>query len=256
MSLDGALERKPLDSDEDQHRDERQSGSSGKAIARMQDGELLAPDGLDHRRLIHARLRDHRQIDLVRELRTNVLTRSSNPNPVLMVTGVSSGCGTSFMARNLAASIALDEERTALLIDCNLRRPSLASDFSLSADAPGLIDIFGGREGSLSRVIHPTGVPRLRLIPAGQGSGRWIEFFASMRMRVLMQELRNRYDDRCLVIDAPPALGSPDARILAGHADQVILVVGEGRHRAETIRRAAAVIPPDRLAGVVFNHLP
>jgi protein-tyrosine kinase len=228
----------------------------GQAIGRMNEGEMLAPEAYEQRRLIHARQQDHRQIDRVRELRTNVLTRTSHPNPVVMVTGVGARCGVSYVARNLAASIALDEERTALLIDCNLRRPSLALDFSLAPDAPGLIDVFGGRETNLAGVIHSTGVPRLRLIPAGQGGGRWIEFFASLRMRALMLELRDRYDDRFVVLDAPPVLGSPDARMLAEHADLVILVVGEASHRAETIRRAAAALPPERLAGVVFNHLP
>jgi len=256
MSPDGAMERKAEEPDEEEYRDHRRITRPGQAISRMKDDHLLAPRGFDQRRLLHARHRDQHQVDLVRELRTTVLTRVSHRNPVLMVTGVSSGCGVSFLARNLAASIALDEERTALLLDCNLRRPSLAADFSLSANSPGLIDLFGGTASGVARIIYPTGVPRLRLIPAGQGGGRWIEFFASMRMRALMMELRERYDDRFLVIDAPPALGSPDARILAEHADQVILVVGEACNRAETIRRAAAVIPPERLAGVVFNHLP
>lgn len=257
MSREGATQQQMVNTDAGGRIQPQQRRiNSGQVIARMKDGDLLAPGAYDQRRLIHARQNDHRTIDLVRELRTNVLTRSKHANPVVMVTGVSAGCGVSYVARNLAASIALDEERTALLIDCNLRKPSLAADFSLAPDAPGLIDVFGGQETTLGGIIHPTGVPRLRLIPAGQGGGRWIEFFASMRMRALMLELRDRYDDRFLVIDAPPALGSPDARILAELADLVILVVGEARHGAEAIRRATEVIPPERLAGVVFNHLP
>jgi protein-tyrosine kinase len=255
MSRDGASEQQLQDSEISRRPDSQRRINSGQAIARMNEGEMLAPEGYEQRRLIHARQHDYRQIDLVRELRTHVLTRTSHPNPVVMVTGVGARCGVSYVARNLAASIALDEERTALLIDCNLRRPSLGEAFSLAPDAPGLIDVFGGREASLAGVIHSTGVPRLRLIPAGQGGGRWIEFFASLRMRALMLELRDRYDDRFLVLDAPPVLGSPDARMLAEHADLVILVVGEASHRAETIRRAAAALPPERLAGMVFNHL-
>lgn len=259
MSRDDAADRQLVGAEVSRRRDDRRDHGvdrNRRAIARMKDREMLAPDAYDQRRLIHARHRDHRQVDLVRELRTSLLNRTSQPNPVVMVTGVSSGCGVSYVARNLAASIALDEERTALLIDCNLRRPSLAADFAIAADAPGLVDVFGGREETLAGVIHPTGVPRLRLIPAGRSGGRWIELFASIRMRAVMLELRDRYDDRFLVIDAPPVLGSPDARILSDHADLIILVVGEASHRAETIGRAAAALPGDRLAGVVFNHLP
>ncbi|MEE4303042.1 polysaccharide biosynthesis protein [Wenzhouxiangella sediminis] len=222
----------------------------------MTEGELLAPTALERRRLIHASMRNSRQMDLVRELRTNVLTRSAVSNPILMVTGVGSGCGASYLARNLAASIALDEERTALLVECDHRKPRLAEDFGLADEAPGLLDLFSGGVGDLSSVIHPSGVERLRIIPVGRGGRRGPEHFASVRMRALVNEIRNRYDDRYVVIDAPPVLGAPDARILSVYADLIILVVGEGRHRPEVIRRAADMLPQDRFAGVAFNQLP
>ncbi len=227
-----------------------------RSIASMTEVELLPQTTLERRGLIHASMRNSRQMDLVRELRTNVLTRSLVSNPVVMVTGVSSGCGTSYLARNLAASIALDEERTALLLECDHRRPRLAADFGLPESAPGLLDLFGGGTTELSAVIHPSGVERLRIIPAGRGGRRGPEHFASVRMRALINEIRKRYDDRYVVIDAPPVLGAPDARILSEYADLIILVVAEGRHRPEAIRRAADALPRDRFAGVAFNQLP
>lgn len=227
-----------------------------RSTARMCRGQLLPPNALEQRRLIHASMHDSRQMDLVRELRTNVLTRSQVSNPVVMVTGVSHGCGASYLARNLAASIALDEERTALLVECDPRRPRLAADFDLPAESPGLLDVFRGGVVDLASVIYPSGVARLRVIPAGRGGWRGPEHFASCRMRALVDEIRNRYDDRYLVFDAPPVLGAPDARILSQYADLIILVVGEGRHRPEVIRRAADMLPPERFAGVAFNHLP
>ncbi|MFU8830609.1 MAG: tyrosine-protein kinase family protein [Wenzhouxiangella sp.] len=230
--------------------------SSQQSIARMPEGRSLAPDQLRERGLIHPGLRNYRQLDLFRELRANVLHGSARRNPVILVTGVSAGCGTSFLARNLAVSIAFDEARTSILMDCNLRRPAVASDFSLADNSSGLMDLFGNNNQNVASIIHQSGVPRLRLIPAGRGALNGVEYFASVRMRALIQEVRSRYEDRCLVIDAPPALGSPDARILAEQADLVVIVAGEGRHRAETIRRATRVFPRERLAGVVFNHLP
>lgn len=230
---------------------------SRRSIARMTEQEQLLPEKtLEQRRLIHASMRNSLQLDRVRELRTNVLTRSALRNPVLMVTGVSRGCGASYLARNLAASIALDEERTALLMECDHRNATLAEDFSLPEDAPGLFDLFGNGIGDLSSVIYPSGVERLRFVPAGRGVRRGPEHFASIRMHALVNEIRERYNDRYLVIDAPPVLGAPDARILSEYADLIILVVGEGRHRPEVIRRAADTLPPERFAGVVFNHLP
>lgn len=230
--------------------------SSRQSIAHMPEGRALTPEQLVERRMIHANLSDYRELDLFRELRANVLQSSTRRNPVVLVTGVSAGCGTSFLARNLAVSIAFDEARTAILMDCNLRRPAVADNFSLSQKAMGLLDLFGQGDQDLARIIHHSGIPRLRVIPAGNGSLRGLEYFASVRMHALIREISTRYDDRSLIIDAPPALGSPDARILAEHADAIVIVAGEARHRAETIRRATKVFPRERLAGVVFNHLP
>ncbi len=230
--------------------------SSRQSILRMPESRALAPDQLLERGVIHAGSRNYRQLDLFRELRANVLSGSSLLNPVILVTGVGPACGTSFVARNLAVSIAFDEARTALLMDCNLRRPAVARDFRLADRSSGLLDLFGHKDQDVAHIIHHSGVPRLRLIPAGNGTLSGVEYFASVRMRALIREVSSRYNDRCLVIDAPPALGSPDARILAEYADLVVIVAGEARHRAETIRRATTVFPRERLAGVVFNHLP
>jgi len=257
MNPDRTAKRRTGDLKNDLKRDEQATIGPGRTIARMDESKSLSPNALEQQRLIHARMRDFRQVDLFRELRTNVLKHASCRNAVVLVTGVGRRCGTSFLARNLAASIAFDEERTALLMDCNFRHSTVADDFFLPSDSPGLLDLFGNdNDKDLGHVIYASGVPRLRLIPAGRGERRSVEYFASVRMRALMQEARSRYDDRCLVIDASPALGSPDARILSEFADVVVVVAGEARHQADTIARAAAVFPPDRLAGVIFNHLP
>ncbi len=248
-------DRTDVDTDTDTDAD-RALISSRQSIARMPESRALAPEQLHERRLIHAGLRDYHQLDLFRELRANVLHNCIRRNPVILVTGVSAGCGTSFLARNLAVSIAFDEARTAILMDCNLRRPAVASNFLLPDKTTGLMDLFGNADPDPAHIIHHSGVPRLRLIPAGNGALNGVEYFASVRMRALIHEVSSRYEDRCLVIDAPPALGSPDARILAEHADLIVIVAGEARHRSDTIRRATAAFPRERLAGVVFNHLP
>ena len=229
---------------------------SRSSIAGMSESRALAPEQLHERGVIHPGSRDHHQLNRFRELRANVLQGCARRNPVILVTGVAGGCGTSFLARNLAVSIAFDEARTALLMDCNLQRPTVAHDFCLPARSRGLINLFGQTDPDVASIIHHSGVPRLRLVPAGSGGLGGAEYFASVRMRGLIQEMRDRYDDRCLVIDAPPALGSPDARILAEQADLIVLVAGEARHRVEAVRRAVKVFPADRLAGMVFNQLP
>jgi protein-tyrosine kinase len=229
---------------------------NGTSIARMAEPATLSANALEDRRLIHMDMEDPQQVDTFREIRLGLRDRPGNANPVILVTGVSSGCGTTFVAKNLATAIAFDEARTALLIDCNLRRPQLSREFALDTSAGGLIEFLHTPAIGLPTIIYPTGVPRLRLIPAGRAKRASGEFLASFRMRALVDVLRNRYSDRALIIDAPPVIGSPDARILAELADTVLLVAGDGMHSPDSINAAARAFPPDKFGGVIFNHVP
>lgn len=229
--------------------------AGGTEVARREEARALTHGELERRRLIHPAMEDVQQVDTFRELRTRLQLPMAGEHQVTVVTGVGPGCGASFVARNLASAIAFEEGRGALLIDCNLRRPSLGRDFGVESDAGGLVEFLDKPAIGLSAVIHSTGVPRLQVLPAG-GQRPGGEYFSTFRMRALVDMLRTRYPDKFLVLDAPPAVGSPDARILAELADAVLLVAGEGRHRPEAISEAARRFPPAKLAGVVFNQLP
>lgn len=229
---------------------------SGHALARPpQPSTVLEPRRRDALRIIHEQAGDLRPLDLFRELRAQLLQACGRDNPVILVSGVRQRCGTSFVARNLAAAFALDPDRSALLVDCNLRRPSLERDFELD-DGPGLSDYLQSPGDGLAAVLRPSGVPRLRLITAGRERREGSELVTSLRMRGLLAELQQRYSDRCVILDAPPARGAPEARTLAQCADRVLLVAGEGMHSAATIADSAAAFDPARFAGVVFNQLP
>jgi Mrp family chromosome partitioning ATPase len=100
--------------------------------------------------------------------------------------------------------------------------------------------------------VRPTGIPGLHLIPAGRPPAAPREYFSSQPMRVLMHLLRQ---EKCWVfLDGPPAVGSPDARILSDLVDFVILVAGYGRDTTGAIADAAALFAPEKFAGVVFNE--
>ena len=223
-------------------------------IPHMRTGTELAPQRLEAHRVIHPMHADERSVNLFRELRTRLLHACAVANPVILVSGVRTHCGTSFVARNLAAAIALDEDRTALLMDCNLRRPTAENVFDL--DGPGLSDYLRDQAVPVEAILHPVGMPRLRVIPAGDAPRHAGDRLASQRMRALVDELHGRYADRCIVIDAPPARGAPEARMLADRADLVVLVAGEGMHTEDDLLQAAHVFDPSRFAGVVFNRLP
>jgi len=229
---------------------------AGRSVTRRnEEVHELTPHVLEQRRMIHPAMQDVQQVDTFRELRTRLLLPMVGEHQVTVVTGVAPRCGTTFVAKNLASAIAFEEGRSALLIDCNLRNPSLAREFALEDEGGGLVEFLDKPAIGLSAVIHPTGVPRLRVMPVGH-QVRAGEYFSTFRMRALIDMLRTRFPDHFLVLDAPPAIGSPDARILTELADAVLLVAGDGRHRADTVADAAKRFPPAKLAGIVFNQLP
>ena len=222
------------------------------SIARMAEPQALAPRDLEGRGLIHREMQAQESANAFRELRTRLLALAGHGNFITMVAPISNDSGGSFVARNLAAAFAFDEAKTALLIDCDLRRPRQHRD--LGIEGAGLIDYLEEPAIGVEKIIHPTGVPRLRLIPAGKPREMSGEYFSSYRMRAVIDMLRSRYPDRYIILDAPPVKGSPDARILSDLADVVVLVTGYGRDTVTTIEQAAAGFDPAKLAGVVFNE--
>lgn len=227
-------------------------GGASRSIARMAETRALTPRQLDERRLVHRDGAVRAQADAFREVRTRLLALGGDQNFVTMVAAVSSGSGGSFVARNLAAAFAFDEAKTALLIDCNARHA--AQHAALDTEAgPGLIDYLDHPSAGLEAIIHRTGIPRLRLIPAGTPREMSSEYFSSFRMRAVIDSLRCRYPDRYLFLDGPAIRGAPDARILSDLADFVVVVAGYGRDTAAAVSQAVAGFEPGKLAGVVFN---
>lgn len=225
----------------------------GRSIARMGQSTALTTPQLEARSLIHRGGSAKAGVEAFRELRTRLLAMGSG-NFVTLVAPVSRGSGGSFVARNLAAAMAFDEAKSALLVDCDLRYPSQHTTLQIEPARGGLIDLLEAVEGQISDVLYETGVPRLRLLPAGKTREIGAEYFSSVRMRLLIDSLRSRYPDRYIFLDSPPVRGAPDARILAELADLVVLVAGYGRDTPATIAQAAANFDPGKFAGVVFNE--
>ncbi|RDS83663.1 polysaccharide biosynthesis protein [Dyella monticola] len=229
--------------------------SAGHSIALMTEGgHALAPAQLEQRRLIHREDSVRRQSDAFREIRTRLLELAGSQNFITLVVSVSPHSGGSFVARNLAAAFAFDETKTSLLIDCNLRYPNQHKELGVDPAKGGLIDYLEHPIRGLKSIIYQTGIPRLRLVPAGTSRENSGEFFSSFRMRAMLDSLRCRYSDRYLFLDGPAVNGSPDARILSDLADFVVVVVGYGRDTPAAVNQAVANFETSKLAGVVFNQ--
>ncbi len=233
--------------------DQQPEAASRHEIVRRKGTSSLTPVQLEARSLIQRDAVARPEVDAFRELRTKLLAMGDG-NSITLVVPVSEGSGGSFVSRNLAAALAFEESRTALLIDCDLRSPSQHATLQVAPDHGGLIDYLDQPSKDLAEVIYDTGMAGLQLLPAGANPAVGGEYFSSFRMRLLLDTLRSHDPDRRIVLDGPPVRGTPDARILADLADIVVLVAGYGRDTASAIAQAAASFAPEKFAGVVFNE--
>ncbi len=238
--------------DRDDARSEREPSQS---LTRHSQTQALTTRQLEERQLIHRQESSREHADAFRELRTRLLALRSEGNFVTLVAPVKHGCGGSFIARNLATAFAFDESKQALLIDCDATHPSQSAALRIEAEH-GLMDYLDNEGIDIGRIIYPTGVPRLQLIPSGRIRETAGESFSSFRMRALIDSLRSHHRNRHMILDGPPVQGSPDARILSELADLVVLVVGSGQVTRDAIDKAVASFPAEKFAGVVFNHRP
>jgi receptor protein-tyrosine kinase len=142
----------------------------------------------------------------------------------VMVTSALPGEGKSFVALNLALSIAVEVDTTVLLVDADVANPNLLKRMHLPA-AKGLLDLLTNEKETLADVLLRTNVEKLTLLPAGTPHQRATEMLASAAMVDLVQQMSKRYPDRILVFDSPPLLVTTEARVLASHMGQIVMVV-------------------------------
>jgi Mrp family chromosome partitioning ATPase len=222
---------------------------SAEQIAHMKNNFLLAPQDIREDKVISVASINEPASNAFRDLRRSVFDYTGRLNPIVLVTGVHHDVGSSFVAKNLAAAIALDETSTSLFIDCNIQMSQESDDAHL-----GLTDFLESKDIGESEIIQHTGIPRLRSIGPGRKRELAGEYFSSPRIRSLFSNISTRYPDRSVVIDGPPA--STDAAILADLSDVVLLVVAYGRNTEKQIGNAISILGREKIMGFVFNDQP
>ncbi len=171
---------------------------------------------------------------------------------LIMVTSAISGEGKSFCAVNLALSITMEVSRHVLLVDADVARPSLLKLFGLSP-RKGLLDLLQGRCADLSEVLLRTNVDRLTFLPSGSHAARANELLASDVMSHLVEDLAGRYPDRIIIFDAPPLLPTTEARVLATHMGQIVMVVRADHTKRGDVTAALAAIESCPVKLMVLN---
>lgn len=232
--------------------DEVEERMSHQQIRQMADIYKLTEEDLEEKKIIYPQMRDKRMLNIFRDTRTKLIQKAGGRNFSLLVTSICEEGGSTFVSTNLAASIALDHGKTALMIDCNLYSP--AGNSLVEVSDIGFSDFLQDPSLAIEEIIYATGVPRLRFIPVGTALDIGPEYYTSYRMRQLVEELVQRYSDRSLILDAPPIGTTADARILSELCDFVVIVVPYGMVTKEQIKTAIESIGREKLAGVIFNH--
>ncbi len=167
---------------------------------------------------------------------------------IVMITSATPGDGKTLTAVNLAIVLSESFRATVLLIDADLRRPSIPAVIDTGGGA-GLSEALGSAHEQKLALIELS--PRLTLLPAGRPVANSIEALTSPRMREILDEAITRFD--WVIVDAPPLGPTADARILAEMVGGTLFVIHAGKTRCEHAQKALESLERDRLIGIVFN---
>lgn len=228
---------------------------STTAIALMNEPDLRDMSELALQRIIYPDMAENGTVQAFREIRTRILQKTNGQNCIIMVTSVAGDSGSTFVATNLGVAFAFDAGKTALLVDCNLRKPGLQKLFPGKVPL-GITDYLEKADLDVADIIHPIGIERLRVIPAGDQREIPSEYFTSVRMKQMLGSIRQRYAERFILIDAPPVSETADTQILAELCDYILLVVPYGKVTNGQVEASLKSIDSKKLLGIVFNNEP
>lgn len=208
---------------------------------------------LRKRKIIYPGMSDKAVMDAYREIRILLRNRARTLGFTVMVSSLGLERNSLLTSFNLAVAFAMDSHTSALLVDCDPYNRELQDLVSSDLDA-GVTDFVADPSLSVKKILYPSGVDRLTVIPAGYQVSSAVELFASVRMRELMTELRERYPDRCIVVNAPPFRASTEARILERFCDQVVFSVPFGEVSGDDVAEAVEALGSDKFTGLVFQE--
>jgi len=211
----------------------------------------LDPEHLAKNRIVSFNKNDHLSLgfDI---LRTQVISKmQENGWRTMAVTSPTQGCGKTVVSINLAMSIAHHTDTTTMLVDFDLRRPSVKKYLGLPA-APSLNDVLSGDATVAEALVNP-GLERFVVLPTAMPVKHSSEMLSSQKVGNLVQEIRGRYAERIVIFDLTPMLATDDAMIMLQQVDCVLVVVGNGMVSNDQMAETMRYINPDKLVGTVLN---
>ena len=229
------------------------SSKSGKRVEL--NLEAISASGLLVPQATRSQLADEYRV-IKRPLIANAMGRGSTPiinGNLIMVTSALPGEGKSFTAINLAISIAMELDNTVMLVDADVARPSVLNMLALPP-APGLLDVVVKNSVDISDVLLRTNIEKLSILPSGTAHPRATELLASDAMIRLLDDMAKRYSDRIIIFDSPPLLLTTEARALATHMGQIVLVVNAENTAHAAVKQAVSAIEACSVKMMVLNQ--
>lgn len=219
------------------------------------DLEAISASGLLVPNAARSELADEYRV-IKRPLIANAMGRSGTQieyGNLIMVTSALPGEGKSFSAINLAISIAMELDNTVMLVDADVARPSVLNMLGL-APAPGLLDVVDRGSVDISSVLLRTNIDKLSILPSGTQHPRATELLASDAMIKLLDDMSRRYSDRIIIFDSPPLLLTTEARALATHMGQIVIVVNAENTTQAAVKEAVATIDACPVKMMLLNQ--
>ena len=187
---------------------------------------------------------------LANVLKTN---RGTSVNRV-MVTSALPGDGKTFCSINLAMSLAMELDRSVILVDADTVKPNVLQSLGLEKNYRGLMDLLADPKLDPTEVICDTNIDKLRILPAGTMHPNSTELLASDGMRKLVATLADLHDDGIVIFDSPPLLVASEASALATHMSQILMVVAAGQTTEAAVKDALQRIQGcEGTVGMVLN---
>lgn len=189
-----------------------------------------------------------------RRLRSYIIKPGmENTTKTILITSAMAGEGKSLIAINFAISIAAELHSYALLVDCDLRNPTISRWFGFD-EANGLSNYLAG-QAELPDILVKTPVDKLSIIPGGALQENPVELIGSNKMKSLVADLKTRYADRYIILDSSPLLATTEPSVLNEMVDGIIIVIKAGVTPRESVQQAIKLLDKKKIIGVVLNDL-
>ena len=169
----------------------------------------------------------------------------------ILVTSTFPGEGKTFVAANLAVSLALSVDEYVLAIDADLRRPRLDKMFGCR-NAVGLHELLVGSK-KFDEIVLRSKIQKLSVVPSGRVPRNPTELLSSNMMQSFLNEARTRYKDRFIVIDSPPTHITAETKSLAQQVDGIVFVVMAQKTPRRDVKKAIENLGEEKILGIVFN---